>query len=344
MNTEIDTEEFSFEECMVNSIHNQKMTADCRDVQKALRKIFPPSKAKTLSRAVEFVRIDSWIDNAYLPTSQKTEANQKAEAFMERLDMTTVSLSQQFYKGRAHAVLSDHDRQNLQWLELELYKYYKAYNKRTRYIPYSLLTPGTVVERTINGVDYGEKKIFTVASISDASLGTVIITTKEKVMQRYGNPTPFPTSVEHSFNSSHVLRIIKHVPGRLAIRTYRKDRDDLFMAHPGKSKNVYRVQSLSYLILTLSRRLQEGKTPDFNSMVDMEKLTAMVAKGLGKSIKRTYYPDSDWVHYVEVKKDKVNDLVRRLYNKALVTMKCQTELEEEYHRQEMGRFDEDFDN
>lgn len=313
-----------------------KLWAIYNSIVPIFKAIFNTKEAAYLLKIVNYIRYASHVGF----NKEKTEKHIASLKLLKSIMVQAEKISCFVYKSK---LIEDHEApetnkqhlEDLRQMKLSLYRYQKQWRKDNRPIPYSMFTPGTIVERLVEHVDK-EVGVFTVKHISNPNIGYVIIHCEEVIVRSAGFSGNFPVPEEVCFNSAHVTKVIKHIPGKVVYKSYHDSeyfKNHSFDSRPGKSKNVYRTQGVDNIIMdVMGSSISEN---DLNRQVNSEMLNIAILTSLGGSVRRYSDEENTFWTVIEVNKKKYKRRLKQLYNKFLISRR-QQELNEEEHERQMG--------
>lgn len=317
-------------------------------VEKHFNSIFPIKRQYSMIQRLDNLRMAS---SAWDGDVIKTIVVPDRLAMFEKVKELSEKVVGGVYKGRfmcdvEHECYESYKKQ-LHDLEMILYRHERIYQREQKPISLAMLTPGTVVEFDI-GIGRDRKGTRTVMKLSGCDLGFGLIHCVETVME-HGNTYVgclFPRSVPDMFNSSHVKKVLKHVPGPLLIEKYDNENyNQSFVKYDvqpkeGKSKNTYHFQAgTNFLAAKIIDSI--GIMRDTHLSVNFADLYLKFLDS-GYGVKLSTRDEDDWVpRMVTVRKKKAKRWIRQNMNRYLMTMKKQWILEKRY-QDEMNSHMDDF--
>lgn len=307
-------------------------------IEARFNKIFAPERRSEMLRRLNDLRLASSVWDDAIHNHVATER----VALFNQVDELSKLAVRFWYNDRMIFAYDPEEaayyKKTLHDLEMILYRHAKVYRKETRPVSLSLLTPGTVIQYFVNHVTSRESgpQTVTIKSLSRLSGDTCIITTEETSVWPGGSGYSifeFPTSKNFQFNSSHVTRVLKHVPGPLKI-TQEAEKSgevlhrDMGVSQVGKSRNTYVSAGGGYLARAEIERL--GVLTDSSQCLDTDLLWKIaVYKSPGVRISPV---SSNRMFRVLTRKKKWKRWVRQNMNRFLLSRKLQKERERDYQR------------
>ena len=325
------------------------------ELKKEIAMIFPIKMIDGITNKANFLRCDSTVwgkevhDFVVVPGI--------IEKFERVCDLAKKVSQFHFFGNWAHTDDSDELaswKKMYQELTMILYRHAKIHKKNNNSIPIALLTPGTVVEYSVTISSWrGDGPLHrTVKEIREPDLGCALVITEEQVLgittNYEGSPRwNFPKSEDDMFNSRHIKKIIKHVPGPLKI-THHRDVSPLqnhqkygAQSYIGKAKSAYCYTDSRFLVISYLGE-QTNVLKDYDQTINIERFSNFVNWKAGVKLIRTEH--SAYYSTLLINKKKFKRFIRQNMNRFLVSKKEQIRMDEAEQERQSAEYDRDYDN